>query len=634
MATIASLNVLLSAQTAPLARGFKSAETMATGFGSRMRGLGSAIGAGLNFALGPLGLLIGGIALLGKSFQLATVQEQAVKKLEGVLAATGNAAGFSSTELQKMASDLQSVTNFGDEVTISAMGILATFKEIRGDVFQEAIASAQDMSSVMGQDLKSSVTQVGKALNDPTKGLAALSRVGVSFTQQQKDMVKQLQQSGDTLGAQRVILDELKGEFGGAATAMVDPFTQFKNSLGDALEFVGGIAKSIGGVFLTIGTPILNGISSALAAIAGPVEAIMSFVSNTIGAGIDAAIGFVAPIWNGFTSFLVSSITAVVDYLSPVFISMSGVASSAFNAMLGMAQALWAGLTSVFNSVAETIGAALNYVGINMESTGNFGRWMMETIQAALLVLEFAFTRWKDLASFALLSVGLGVVSFVNSTIHFFTVALPGYLSWFANHWREVFTDILNVTSTIFSNIGKNIVSLWEGIKSFFSGDGFTFEWTPLTEGFKSAITELPKIAEREMGPLEKDLSAQVAALGNNIQKDFEAFANERTQQIADDTTAFRDRLEGGLGAFLPAEATAGAAFASPASQQLNAGAGEQAKVGALVRGSAEAFKAAQGGNSMDRLAKTAQEQLKEQRAQTGLLEDIAGAEEEAVEIP
>lgn len=180
-----------------------------------------------------------GIAVVIKSIALARVQIQAEKKLEAVIRATGGAAGFSANELKKYAADLQLVSNYGDEVTISAMAVMATFKNIKGDQFKEAIKSAQDMSAVMDTDLKSSVMQLGKALNDPIAGMAALTKVGVGFTKEQKELVKVLQESGDLMGAQGIILAELASQFGGAAAAMVDPITQAFGKISDAGEKLG-----------------------------------------------------------------------------------------------------------------------------------------------------------------------------------------------------------------------------------------------------------------------------------------------------------------------------------------------------------------------------------------------------------
>lgn len=175
------------------------------------------------------------------SIEKADQQAQAEKKLAAVLKSTGNAAGFSAKELQKFAAARQNLTNFGDEATINLAGLLATFKQIQGPVFKETIKLAQDMSAVIDQDLKSSAIQLGKALNDPILGLSALQRVGVSFTEDQKEQIRVLQESGDIMGAQRIILAELRSEFGGAAEAMASDWQQLKNELGDTAETIGSI---------------------------------------------------------------------------------------------------------------------------------------------------------------------------------------------------------------------------------------------------------------------------------------------------------------------------------------------------------------------------------------------------------
>lgn len=201
-------------------------------------------------AVGVAGAAVGaavGIAAINstlkESIALAGVQENAEAKLAAVVKATGGAAGLTAAEMAKYAGELQQITTFGDEVTISSMAILASFKQIKGDEFKRATAAAQDMATVMGTDLNSSIMQIGKALNDPVKGMTALSRTGVQFTDSQKAMVKELQASGDLLGAQSIILAELEGQFGGAAAAARDNFggglTAADNALGDLKEEIG-----------------------------------------------------------------------------------------------------------------------------------------------------------------------------------------------------------------------------------------------------------------------------------------------------------------------------------------------------------------------------------------------------------
>lgn len=218
-------------------RAFRSAGKGAARFGKTMRGVGKRV-------MSMQGLLGVGLAMLGKKAITAfNTQEEAVAKLGQVLKATGQAAGYNKQQMLDMASALQKVTTYGDEVIINAQAILATFKNIGGDVFPDAIESILDMSHTLGTDLKSSAISLGKALNDPILGISALSRVGITFTEQQKRQIRVLAESGRVMEAQKIILAELKSEFGGVARAAAKTFggqyQQLLNSLGDSFEILG-----------------------------------------------------------------------------------------------------------------------------------------------------------------------------------------------------------------------------------------------------------------------------------------------------------------------------------------------------------------------------------------------------------
>lgn len=213
--------------------------------GSFIRGAGrAAAGAVVGFVA-----LAGAVAMVGRRLlNLYAIQARAESKLASVLKATGYAAGFTAGQLIKQAAELQKLTGIGDEVIISMQGILASFREIKGDTFTKATEAVLDMSAVMGKagqasgDIEAAVIQVGKALNDPIKGMTALSRMGVTFTAQQKEQIKVMQEAGNIAGAQAVILRELEGEFGGAAKGVnstVKAMALFKATLSDIGEQFG-----------------------------------------------------------------------------------------------------------------------------------------------------------------------------------------------------------------------------------------------------------------------------------------------------------------------------------------------------------------------------------------------------------
>lgn len=175
-----------------------------------------------------------------KSFQES---ENAAAQLNAVLKSTGGIAGVTADQANDLASSLQRVTKFSDEAILGGENLLLTFTNIGKDVFPQATETMLDMSQALGQDVKASAVQLGKALQDPILGVTALRRVGVNFSDKQRDVIKSLVDTGRSAEAQKLILKELQTEFGGSARAAGDTFAGkmeiLKNSFDDVKESVG-----------------------------------------------------------------------------------------------------------------------------------------------------------------------------------------------------------------------------------------------------------------------------------------------------------------------------------------------------------------------------------------------------------
>lgn len=241
--TLARKNELLALASAQTDRA-----TAATGrLAAAQRGLsasgGLALGAvGLGGGAAVTGILAAGFAV--SAFVKNSIEAQgALAQLNAVIASTGGAAGMSAGELTALASEMQRVTTYGDDAVLAAESLLLTFTKIGRETFPQAVTAILDVSTAMGQDLKSSTVQIGKALNDPIKGITALTRVGVTFTEAQKVMIKSLAEAGDIAGAQAIILRELQTEFAGSAKAARDTLggarTALGNAFGDLFEVSG-----------------------------------------------------------------------------------------------------------------------------------------------------------------------------------------------------------------------------------------------------------------------------------------------------------------------------------------------------------------------------------------------------------
>lgn len=262
-------------------------------------GLASSIG-GITGQLGGLGSFLsigGGLALATREMVagVAAADEQAAadKRLEAVLKATGHAAGLSGEELRHHAAQLQYTTGVADDSIQNFQAVLLTFKNVQGDTFKQATALALDMAAVMGTDVEGAAVQLGKALNDPIQGLTALTRVGVSFSDQQKQLVKTLVETGRGAEAQSVILGELRSEFGGAAEAMAQGpegnLKRLNSVLGEMREELGAALIPLRTLATEWQIRFVQGLTSAMPVITAVAEFISESFRFIVGWGYTLA---------------------------------------------------------------------------------------------------------------------------------------------------------------------------------------------------------------------------------------------------------------------------------------------------------------------------------------------------------
>lgn len=241
----------------------------------------------LGGTIGRIAGLFGTAFTVGMAFRKFIEETSAAQKahaqLEAVIKSTGGAAGRTVEQIEGLSASLARTTAFGDDTVSAMQGVLLTFKGIRGDTFDRATESILDMSQALGTDLQASAIQVGKALNDPIKGITALQRVGVSFTESQKNVIKSLVETGEAAKAQALILDELESEFGGSAEA-------FRKTLPGALA---ALREEWGNLF-EVSAESSQGIISAINGIIFLLPKIRSFI-DTVAKGW-AALGIHAAV--------------------------------------------------------------------------------------------------------------------------------------------------------------------------------------------------------------------------------------------------------------------------------------------------------------------------------------------------
>jgi hypothetical protein len=209
-----------------------------------------------------------GVGFLTKQF---LDSQKVSKQTDAVLKSTGGAAGVTKKQVSDLATAISRKTGIDDEAIQSGENLLLTFTKIHNEtgkgneIFTGRRRTITDMSW-LGAGHQVVAIQLGKALNDPIKGVTALQRVGVSFTASQKDQIKTLVDSGKTMDAQKLILRELNKEFGGSAKAAATPFDKLKVSAGNLAETAGGVLAPALGKAASVANRFLNQIQDGTGA--------------------------------------------------------------------------------------------------------------------------------------------------------------------------------------------------------------------------------------------------------------------------------------------------------------------------------------------------------------------------------
>jgi hypothetical protein len=224
--------------------------------------------------------------------------EKAQQQLATAVQATGGKAGYSVDQLMQLATGLEHVTAYGDEAVEGAQALLLTFTRVGHDTFPRATEAVLDMATALGMDLDSAARLVGRALNDPIKGVSSLSRTVGTFDASERAAIKSMVEHNNVAGAQALILDKLEGKFGGAAQAA-------RGTLGGALS---ALDEAFGDLFESTGSgsdQLRGSVESLIKTFQDPqfIQAVQGFGSLIFGMITMVANGISAT-WGQLKSFL------------------------------------------------------------------------------------------------------------------------------------------------------------------------------------------------------------------------------------------------------------------------------------------------------------------------------------------
>src|SRR6266542_3790061 len=354
-------------------------ETLSVELNARTKKFGS----GMKLALGTLAALGAGAAYTFAKFETS---QKVLNQTGAVLQSTGGAAHVSSKQVTGLANRISKVAGINDEAVRAGENMLLTFTNIRNetgkgnDIFTQSTKTLIDMATALGQDIPKSAIQMGKALNDPIKGMTALRRVGVTFTEQQIAQVKAMVKSGNLLGAQKLILRELTSEFGGSAAAQA-------TSSGKMRVAMDNLAEGIGGVLAPVITALI-----------GPISAIANIFTKfpAIAVAVAGALGVLAA---AYVVAKVQALLANAAFLANPFVLVA--AAAVLAAVLIVKN--WSKVRAFFVAVFDWIKS--HWVLLTAILLGPFAAVVIPIVRnfdkikaAAMAVFNFALTTWQWLS--------------------------------------------------------------------------------------------------------------------------------------------------------------------------------------------------------------------------------------------
>lgn len=347
-----------------------------------------------------LGVTVPLVAAGSAFIAMAADAEKSQAKLESVFDSMGAAAWTSVDALNAHATALMDATTFDDDAVKEAQATLLTFSNITGESFTRATDSAADLAAFFETDMNDAALKLGKALQDPVDGMSRLGRQGIIFTDEQKALVRELQDSGDLIGAQGVILDEVARQVGTVAEDLAatsgGQMTQAMNQLGEAGESIG-----------TFLLPVLSTLAGWLNTLARGFTSLDPGVQGFIvgAAAVAAAIGPLILIGTSLVKGI-GAITTAFNVMKLALLANPFVAlAAAAVAITALIVLNWDNIMAAFTELRNTIGRIVGSIASTLKTVwGNITRTASQVWNGLIGIIKGAIN---------------GVIGLINGFIGF-----------------------------------------------------------------------------------------------------------------------------------------------------------------------------------------------------------------------
>lgn len=382
------------------------------------------------------------VSFLGDAIGAARESNAVAAQTAAAIKSTGGAANVTAKQVDELSNSIARKTGIDDEQIAKASNLLLTFTQVQNrvgqgnDIFNQATKIAVDMGKALGTDASGSAIQLGKALNDPIKGITALTRVGVTFSDAQKKQIQQFVETGRVADAQKVILAELSKEFGGSAEAQATASDKLKVTLGNLQESLGNTLVPIVDKVAGLLADKLPGALSAAGNAFDTVKSAVAPVIRTISLGIralglafdgngrtsDGFVGKMERLGIVIRTAYDGAVKPLAQFLAskfkPTLEAVGKVADSAFTVFLNVTEFLQRNATAV-KAVAAVIAAVLipHYVALGVAATVSAATQVAAWIATKVQAIAAAVVHSAQVVLMIAKWVAMGIAATANAAV-------------------------------------------------------------------------------------------------------------------------------------------------------------------------------------------------------------------------
>jgi hypothetical protein len=361
-----ALTLKLLADISDFTKGIDQSQKQTRTMGDNIKKFGKMAAVGLLAAGAAAGAFAVKAIAAGEAAATSNARIEQINQSMGLFGASTDEV---TESLIKYANETARATGIDQNAIKATQAKLLTFKEIAQTAdevngnFQRATKAAIDLGAAGFGTAEDNAVSLGKALNDPIRGITALTRNGITFTESEKERIKVLVESNKVGEAQNMILAAIETQVGGTAEATANATDRMKVGLSQVTETIG---LALLPAFEKVTAFIIDKVFPAFQNYVLPVvKSLSDFIQNNFAPILNTVfIPIVRSLTKAFNTVR-DSVTNNEEKLKPFLALMKTIFEFVKTYLVPiLVNGLGKALTVVANVVSTTIGLFANLVNI------------------------------------------------------------------------------------------------------------------------------------------------------------------------------------------------------------------------------------------------------------------------------